>query len=82
MSGSREKPGVGVTQASPMQSIGIDFFQRRGDHYLILMDHFSGLPMFQKTKKTKGQEVVHQLKNWFSLFWVTRLIRADHGPSP
>ena len=28
----------------PMQAIGIDFFERHGIKYLLLMDHFSGLP--------------------------------------
>ena len=30
----------------PMQAIGIDFFQKKGTKYLILVDHFSGLPMY------------------------------------
>ena len=32
----------------PMQSIGIDFFKRNGSKYLLLMDHFSGLPMYAR----------------------------------
>ena len=28
----------------PMQSIGLDFFQKDGANYLIMMDHFLGLP--------------------------------------
>ena len=31
----------------PMQAIGIDFFQKKGTKYLLLVDHFSGLPMYQ-----------------------------------
>ena len=30
----------------PMQAIGIDFFEKPGCKYLLLMDHFSGLPMY------------------------------------
>ena len=44
------------------------------------MDHFSGLPMFQKMRTTTVKEVIFQLKNWFSTFGVARLIRADRGP--
>ena len=29
----------------PMQAIGIDFFQRGGHKYLLMMDHFSGMPI-------------------------------------
>ena len=30
----------------PMQAVGIDFFKRHGSKYLLLMDHFSGMPMY------------------------------------
>ena len=32
----------------PMQAIGIDFFERHRSKYLLLMDHFSGMPMYEK----------------------------------
>ena len=64
----------------PMQSIGLDFFQGHRHHYLILMDHFSGLSTFKKMKKTTAEEVIAQLMNWFFLFRVSRLIRSDNGP--
>ena len=31
-----------------MQALGIDFFEWHGSKYLLLMDHFSGLPMFDR----------------------------------
>ena len=65
----------------PMQSVGLHFFQRGSTHYLILIDHFSGLPIFQKLNKTACKDVVKQLKSWLSLFGVSRLIRADNGPA-
>ena len=46
----------------PMQSIGHDFFQRYRAHYFIMMDRFSGLPMFQKMSKTTAEEVIKQMK--------------------
>ena len=63
-----------------MKSNGIDFFQRLGNHYLILMDPFSGLNMFQKMKKTAAKDVVAKLKKWFTLFGVTILISCDNAP--
>ena len=36
--------------------------------------------MFQKMLKTTKGEVIIQIKNWFSTFGVTRLIRADNEP--
>ena len=58
----------------PMKSIGLDFF-----HYLILMDHISGLPMFQKIRKTMARDVIDQFKNWFSIFSITEMIRSNNG---
>ena len=45
----------------PMQSIGLDFLHRNNTYFIILMDHFSGLPMIQKMKRTTAQEVIRQL---------------------
>ena len=50
-------------KSEPLQSIGLNFFQRNGSYYFILMDHFSGLPMFQKMSRTIAEEVIFQLKN-------------------
>ena len=63
-----------------MKSVDIDFFQKRGNHYLILMDPFSGLNMFQKMKKTAVKDMVAKLKKWFTLFGVTIMIRCDNAP--
>ena len=63
-----------------IQSIGLNFFERHGHPYLILMDHFSELPMFQKMRKTPAEEVIVQLKSWFSLFGVSRLFRLNNRP--
>ena len=32
----------------PMQAIGIDVFEWHRIKYLLLMDHFSGMPMYEK----------------------------------
>ena len=32
----------------PMQAVGIDFFERGGHKYLLLMDHFSGMPHYER----------------------------------
>ena len=74
-------PWSAWTLDRPMQSVGLHFFQRGSTHYLILIDHFSGLPIFQKLNKTACKDVVKQLKSWLSLFGVSRLIRADNGPA-
>ena len=51
----------------PMQAVGIDFFERYGYKYLLLMDHFSGLPMFANMRYgTNTDHIVRQLKRWFS----------------
>ena len=32
----------------PMQAIGINFFQRGGHKYLLRIDYFSGMPIYEK----------------------------------
>ena len=65
----------------PMQAVGIDFFQMKSKKYLILVDHFSGLPMYHNMGwGTDTDKTVRQMKRWFSVFGVCRSIRCDNGP--
>ena len=65
----------------PMQAIGIDFFERGGHKYLLLMDHFSGMPLYEKMGiSTDNEHTVRQLKRWFATFGVSRSVRCDNGP--
>ena len=34
----------------PMQAVGINFFERGGHKYLLMMDHFSGMPLYEKMR--------------------------------
>ena len=64
----------------PMQSVGIDFFQRGGHKYLLLMDHFSGWPLYEEmTLSADTEHTIRQLKRWFATFGVARSIRCDKG---
>ena len=49
------RPALGCVSC-PMQAIGINFFERYGCKYLLLMDHFSGLPMYHN----KGHRTTFQ----------------------
>ena len=85
MSVAPKGPAEGAKQASPgvcePAAVGIDFFKRFGSKYLLLMDHFSGLPMFAHMGvSTDTEPVVRQLKRWFATFDVARSIRYDNGP--
>ena len=54
-----------------MQAIGIDFFESHKCKYLLLMDHFSGLPMYAKIGHSMDTaNTVKQLKRWFATFGV------------
>ena len=65
----------------PMQAIGIDFFERYGIKYLLLMDHFSGMVMYEMMgHSTDTEHTVRQLKRWVATFGVSRSIRCDNGP--
>ena len=64
----------------PMQAVGIDFFQRGGHKYLLLMDHFSGMPLYKKMTLSTGTEhTIRQHKRWFATFGLVRSIRCDNG---
>ena len=55
-----------------MQAMGIHFFKRHGRKYLLPMDHFSGLPMYDNMgKSTDTDHTVRQLKEWSATFGVT-----------
>ena len=46
-----------------MQAIGINFFERGGHKYLLLMDHFFGMPLYEKMGiSTDTEHTVRQLK--------------------
>ena len=52
-----------------MQAVGIDFFERHGRKYLLLIDYFSGLPMFANIGYgTHTDHMVRQLNKWFTTF--------------
>ena len=53
----------------PMQAVGIDFFERYGRKYFLLIDYFSGLPMFANIGyDTHTDHMVRQLNKWFTTF--------------
>ena len=50
-------------ESRPMRAIGIDFFERYGSKYLLLMDHFLGLPIYSRMRySTDTAHTVSQLK--------------------
>ena len=53
--------------SQPMQAVGIDFFRRGGHKYLLLMDHFLGMPLYERMGiSTETEHTVRQLKRWFA----------------
>ena len=64
-----------------MQAGGIDFFERHGSKYLLLMDHFSCLPIYARMGySTDKVHTIKQLKRWFATFGMSRSIRCDNDP--
>ena len=73
------RPALGYV-SRPIQAIGIDFLKRNGKKYLLLMDHFSGMPIYEKMGySTDTEHTIKQLKRWFATFGVNRSIRHDNG---
>ena len=74
---AHELSGEGPTQASP----GVCEPAHAGHKHLLLMDHFSGMPLYEKMGiSTDNKHTVRQLKRWFATFSVSRSIRCDNGP--
>ena len=64
-----------------MQAAGIVFFQRHGSKYLLLIDPFSGFPMYVRMGYIRDTDhTIKQLKRWFATFGMSQYIRSDNGP--
>ena len=65
----------------PMQAFDIAFIEQHTSKYLLLMVHFSGMPIYKKIGySTDTEHTVKQLKRWFATFGVSRSIRCDNDP--
>ena len=64
----------------PFEAISIDLGYLKGDHYLVMVDRYSGWPKVQKMTKLDTKAVTEVLKTWFMQHGIPNRIRSDFGP--
>ena len=70
----------GTTATGPMTDVGTDLFQIGHNHYLVLVDRYSGFPFVEKLTKLSTIAVIKVLTNWFNTFGWPERLRSDNGP--
>ena len=77
-------PTVRLDRATEaMELVCIDLFQEGADHYLVMMDQYSGYPwchMYNTWDSITTDEVTRVLLGWFYDFGFPTIIRSDNGP--
>ena len=63
-----------------MTSIGLILFYWKGATHIIIINHFSSLPMFMKVTRWKAGDVIKRLITWFAMYGSAKYVRADRGP--
>ena len=51
-----------------MTDVGTDLFQIGHNHYLVLVDRYSGFLFVEKLTKLSAAAVIKVLTNWFNTF--------------
>ena len=70
----------GTTATGPMTDVGTDLFQIGHNHYLVLVDRYSGFPFVEKLTKLSTSAIIKVLTNWFNTFGWPERLRSDNGP--
>ena len=77
---SQEPIIPGTTATGPMTDVGSDLFQIGHNHYLVMVDRYSGFPFVAKLKSLTSSSIIKILTDWFNTFGWPERIRTDNGP--
>ena len=75
-----KEPLIHTTASFPMESASADLFQFGSQHYLVLVDRYSGLPMVIKLRNLSSATVICNLTELFDTYGWPLSIRTDGGP--
>ena len=59
--------------------LGLDIFQLKGIHYLLMVDYFSQFPVLWRLSTLHSQSIINNLKQIFTEIGVPRSIVTDGG---
>ncbi len=59
-------PGTSAT--GPMTDVGSDLFQIGHNHYLVMVDRYSGCPFVENLAKLSTSAIIKVLTSWFNTF--------------
>ena len=64
----------------PWQTVGMDLFQYKHDHFLTVTDYFSGFIEFAKLNTQTSREVITHCKSIFARHGIPVKVVSDNGP--
>ena len=64
----------------PMEKLSIDLFETKGKHYMLTIDHYSGMPWLKQLRLLSTNAVTSELDKIFKTFRYPRSICSDGGP--
>ncbi|XP_058840852.1 uncharacterized protein K02A2.6-like [Topomyia yanbarensis] len=64
----------------PFEIVGSDLFHFQGRDYILIADSYSGYFDFVELRETSSKSVMVELKRWFSMFGIPRILYTDNGP--
>ena len=64
----------------PWDKLGIDFFQWKGDQYLVMVDYYSRYIVCEKMLRTTSAATMAVMEKWLFAFGIPQTIVSDNGP--
>lgn len=64
----------------PFEIVATDIFTFQLGQYLLIVDSYSGYFDFKILKSITSKEVIKNLKTWFAVHGIPRLLESDNGP--
>ncbi|XP_024885717.1 uncharacterized protein K02A2.6-like, partial [Temnothorax curvispinosus] len=64
----------------PWQEVAVDFCEREGRHYLVMVDYFSRYPEVVYMSSTTAANTIAKMKDIFGRHGIPEQVRSDNGP--